>query len=238
MSASIIIYFGEFDTPLYLADASNDAHAGFSLYRKFELLFLPLLPTPPEREWYAFDAVDGQLRRQDGTQWYAENPNYDPGPPPPPKLPREVKASMIITTEPNAESNKELEPSANKARQNENRFERRRRDRNYDRNHLALSTSQQPSAGSTSGSTQQQQQPRGHGTYNHNAQPFPKNSGNTFSSQHRPTGAQGSPSTQCRVSSSNIRNERAQNDNNYPRRSHRRPRHPAPSQDTATATHS
>ena len=215
-------------------DASNDAHAGFSLYKRLELL-LPLLPTPPERGWYSFDAVNGRLCRQDGTQWYAENPNYDPGPPPPPKLPREVKASMIITTESNAENNGE-QPSATKAHKNENRFQRRRRDRNY----LApLSTSQQPPVGSASGSTQQLLQPRDHGN-EHNPQPLPKNSGNTIS-QHRPTGAQGASSTQRRVPSSNIRNEQTQTDNNgYPRRrTHRRPRHPA-SQDTtsATATHS
>jgi len=200
--------------------ASNDAHAGFSLYTQLEKL-LPLLPTLPERGWYAFDAVNGQLSQQDGTQWNAENPNYDPGPAPPPRLPREVKASMIITAESNAESNKEIEPSATKARKTENRFQRRR----WDRNHFAPSTSQQHSAGSASGSTQQL--PRGRGTYEHNPQHLPKNSGNTVVSQHRPTGAQSS-------STSNIRNERAQIDIGYPRRPHRRPRHPA-SQDTATA---
>ena len=219
----------------HFADASNDAHAGFSLYRRFKML-LPLLPTPPQRGWYSFDAINGRLCRQDGTQWYAENPNYDPGPPPPPRLPREIKASMIITTKPNADSEnngEQLEPSATKANKNENRFQRRRRDRNY----LApLSTSQQPPAGSASGSTQQLQ-PRDHGN-EHNPQPLPKNSGNTIS-QHRPTGAQGASSTQRREPSSNIRNEQAQTDNNgYPRRrTRRRPRHPA-SQDTATATRS
>lgn len=195
------------------------------------------LPTPPERVWYSFDAVNGRLCKKDGTQWYAENPNYDPGPLPPPRLPREVKASMIITTESNAESKKELEPSApNKALKNENRFQRRWRDRN----HLALSTSQQSSAGNDSGSTQQLQ-PRSRGTNENNPQPLPKNAGNTVS-QHRQTGAQGASSTQCRVPSSNIRNERAQNDNGYPRRRpRRRPRHPASqpaSQDTPTATRS
>ena len=218
--------------PLYLADASNDAHAGFSLYKKLETL-LPSLPTPPERVWYAFDAVNGRLCKKDGSQWNAENPNYDPGPPPPPRLPREIKASMIITAESNAESNKELEPSAPiaKAHRNENRFQRRRRDRN----HFVQSNSQQPSAGNASGSTQQQ--PRSRGTYENNPQPLPRNSGNTVS-QHRQTGAQGASSTQCRVPSSNIRNERAPIDNGHPRRRpHRRPRHPA-SQDTPTATHS
>lgn len=228
MSASITLWIirHDFWPPPYLADASNDAHAGFSLYRKFEIL-LSSQPTPPEREWYSFDAINGQLCRQDGTQWHGENPNYDPGPPPPPKLPREIKASMII----NPESKAEVVPSATIARKNEYKF----RSHKPERNNLALSTSQQPSAESASGSTQQLQ-PRGHGTYEHNPQLLPKNSGKPVS-QHRPTGAQGASSTQCRVSSSNIRNERGQIDNGYSRRPRRRPRHPA-SQDTATTSHS
>jgi len=186
--------------------ASNDAHAGFTLYKKLELL-LPLLPTPPERGWYSFDAINGRLCRQDNTQWHAENPNYDPGPSPPPRPPREVKASMII----NAESNGE--PSASKAR---NASNGRKRKRNY------LASTSQPSAGRASDSTQQQQ-PRGLGTYGYNPQPLPKNSGQTFS-QHRPTGAQGTSSAQRRVPSSNIGNglgqsiEQAQTDRRRPRR--------------------
>ena len=230
MSASIILLESAWIwPPPYRADASNDAHAGFSLYRKLGLL-LPLLPTPPERRWYSFDAVNGRLCQQDGTQWHAENPNYDPGPPPPPRLPKEVKASMII----NAESNAELEPSTTKEHKKENRFQRRKRARD----NLALSTSQQSSAGGVSGSTQQLQS-RDHGTNEHNPQPLPKNSGNTIVSQHRPTGAQGASSTQCRVASSNIRNEQTQINNGYPtRRPRRRPRHPASQDTTATATHS
>ena len=137
---------------------------------------------------------------------------------------------MIINTESNAES-KELEPSATKARKTENRFQRRRRDRNQ----LPLSTSQQPSVGSPSESTQQPQH-QGHCTYN--PQSLPKNSGNTVS-QHRATGAQDASSTPYRyrvASSPNIRNDQARIDNSY-RRPHRRFRQPA-SQDTATATHS
>jgi hypothetical protein len=187
-------------------------------------MLLPLLLTPPERGWYSFDAVNGRLCRQNGTQWHAENPNYDPGPPPPPRLPREVKASMITNPESNAESNG---PSATEAHKNENRFQRPKRERN-------ISTSQQPSAGNASGSTQQLQ-PRGRGTYEHNPQRLPKKYGNTVS-QHRPAGAQGASSTQYRVSSSNIRSEQAHINNGYPKR-RRRPRHSA-SQDTATATHS
>jgi hypothetical protein len=134
---------------------------------------------------------------------------------------------MIINAESNPESNAELVTSATKAHKNEYRFQRRK----PERNNLALSTSQQPSAGSASGSTQQLQ-PRDYGTYEHNPQLLPKNSGKPVS-QHRPTGAQGASSTQSRVSSSNIRNEQGQIANGYPRRPRRRPRHPA-SQDTTT----
>ena len=138
---------------------------------------------------------------------------------------------MIITADSNGE------PSVKKPRKHEDRFQRRKPERNYS----ALPTSQQSSAGRASGSTQQLQ-PRGHGTYEHNPQPLPKNSGHTLS-QHRPTGAQGASFAQCRVPSSNIRNdwsqsiEQTQTDKGYPSHTRRRPRHPA-SQDTATATHS
>lgn len=220
------IYFRhEFNHP---ADASNDAHAGFTLYRKFGTL-LPLLPTPPDREWYSFDLVDGQLYKQDGTQWQAENPNYDPGPLPPPKLPKEVKASMIITESNGDTSN------------NENRFQRRKARRNSkpDQTHLPLSTSQQSSA-VASGSTQQLR-PQGQRSYEYNPQYFPKNSGQIIS-QHRPTGAHAGSSAQCRLGiSSNIRNDRGQSteqvqntDRGYPKHPRRRPRHPA----SPTANHS
>jgi hypothetical protein len=202
--------------------ASDDAHAGFTLYRILGTL-LPLLPTPPDREWYSFDLVDGQLCKQDGTQWHPENPNYDPGPLPPPKLPREVKASMIIT----AESN--VDPSATKTHHNENRFQRRKARK-------PQPTSQQSSA-VASGSTQQLRA-QGQRTNEYNPQYFPKNSGQIIS-QHRPTGAHGGSAAQFRPSpsSSDIRNDRGQSteqvrtDKGYPKRSRR---HPV-SQNTPTA---
>ena len=195
---------------------------------------LPLLPTPANRWWYSFNAIDGQLCQQDGTQWHAENPNYDPGPPPPPRLPREVKASMVITPESNGES------SLTTARKSENRFQRRK-SRKEEQNHLAPSTTQQSSA-VTSGSTQQLRL-QGQRTYAHNPQSFSQNSGHIIS-QHRPTGgsAQRLVGTTPSSPSSNIRNGRgqstdqAQTDKGYPWH-RRRPRHPA-SQNTPTTNHS
>ncbi|KAF8807243.1 ribonuclease H-like protein [Phlegmacium glaucopus] len=200
--------------------ASNDAHAGLILYRKFETL-LPLLPTHPKRMWYSFDVVDGQLCQPDGTRWHAFNPDYDPGPPPPPRLPREVKASMIITTESNGEAS-----SATKARRNDNRSQPYR-PRWPERNpHLAPSTSQQSPAVGASGSTQQLR-PQGQRTYGNNPQSLSKNSGHILS-QHQPAGAQRGSPAQWRVASSglssNIGNdlgqpiEQAQVRKSYPKR--------------------
>jgi len=213
--------------------ASNDAHAGFSLYRKFETL-LPLLPTPPDRGWYAFDVIDGQLCQQDGTQWHAENPNYDPGPLPPPRLPREVKASMIITAESNGE------PPATKTRKD--RYQHRK-SRKPEQNYFAPSTSQQSSA-IVSGSTQQLR-PQGRRTYEHKSQSLPQNSEHIIP-QYRPTGAHDAFSAQYRVGttpsspSSNIRNDRGHTTKQaqgYPERSRRPPRYPA-SQNAPTPNHS
>ena len=161
---------------------------------------MPLLPTPPEPEWYTFNAIDGLLCKQDGTEWHPSNPNYDPGPPPPPKLPREVKVSMLITAE-----SSNGEPSATKVCENDNRFQRRK-PRRTEQNHLSPSTFQQSPA-VASGSTQQVQ-PRQQRIHE---QSFPKASGHT-ASQHRPTGAQrgspvqGGPRTAPSSLSSNIRN--------------------------------
>jgi len=69
--------------------AGNDAHAGYVIYRKLEPM-KALLQDPPESVWYSFNLISGQLMTSDGHQWHANNPNYDPGPPPPPRLPREA----------------------------------------------------------------------------------------------------------------------------------------------------
>lgn len=186
------------------------------------------------REWYSFDIVDGQPCKQDGTQWHPFNPNYDPGPPPPPRLPREVKASMIIATESNGEI------SETKLRKNDYRSQRSKFYRPERDPHPAPSSSQHSAVG-TSYSTRQR--PQGQRTYEHN--PQSKNSGHIFS-QHRPTGAQrGSPApgrvgTTPSSPSSNIRNglgqstEQAQDEKGYPKCPYRQPRRFA-SKDAPTA---
>jgi len=216
--------------------AGNDAHAGFTLYRKLETL-LPLLPTPPKSVWYSFDVVNGQLCQRDGTQWHPFNPNYDPGPPPPPRLPREVKASMIITTESNGEAS-----SATKGGRKDHRFQPNRF-RKPQQN--LLSTSQQSSAVGTSGSTQQPRSQR-QCTHQRNSQSTSKNSGHT-PSQHQQRSA---PPAQWRVGtttsslSPNFRHgwgqstEQAEGEKGYPKcpvwKTSHRSRQPA-SQDVPTA---
>ncbi|KAH9487102.1 Werner syndrome ATP-dependent helicase [Psilocybe cubensis] len=76
---------------LQIEYASNDAHAGYILYKKLEAM-IPLLADPPKSIWYTFNQVSGQLVNSDGFPWHAYNPNYDPGPPPPPRIPREPKS--------------------------------------------------------------------------------------------------------------------------------------------------
>ncbi len=69
-------------------DASNDAHAGYTLYKRLETM-ITLMQTPPEATWYSFSNIAGFLCNDDGLPWYPNNPNYDPGPLPPPKPPTE-----------------------------------------------------------------------------------------------------------------------------------------------------
>jgi len=61
--------------------AANDSHAGLTVYGILEQRALELDPAP-EREWFAFDAIKGVLRDDEGRPWFPFNPKYDPGPPP------------------------------------------------------------------------------------------------------------------------------------------------------------
>lgn len=63
------------------SDAANDSHAGLTVYGILEQRALELDPAP-EREWFAFDAIKGVLRDDEGRPWFPFNPKYDPGPPP------------------------------------------------------------------------------------------------------------------------------------------------------------
>ena len=71
-------------------DASNDAHAGYILYRKLESM-ISSLTSPPNSIWYTFSFVSGYFVDVEGFHWQANNPTYDPGPLPPPRPPRESK---------------------------------------------------------------------------------------------------------------------------------------------------
>ncbi|KAF9459441.1 ribonuclease H-like domain-containing protein, partial [Collybia nuda] len=64
--------------------AGNDAHSGYIIYEKL-IAMSNLMPIPPKPVYYTFDAVRGRLCEPSGIHWFAFNPDYDPGPPPPPK---------------------------------------------------------------------------------------------------------------------------------------------------------
>ncbi|KAF8203229.1 ribonuclease H-like domain-containing protein [Pholiota molesta] len=76
--------------PLQIEYASNDAHAGYTLYRKLDSM-KAALPSPPEHTWFSFNMISGQLLDAQGFAWHPVNPNYDPGPSPPPRPPREPR---------------------------------------------------------------------------------------------------------------------------------------------------
>jgi len=65
-------------------DAGNDAHAGYTLYKKFEAM-MPLMPSLPKAAWYSFNVHRGNLCTDDERLWVPENPAYDPGPLPEPR---------------------------------------------------------------------------------------------------------------------------------------------------------
>lgn len=54
---------------------------------------MPVLQSSPDSVWYTFNMVSGRYLTNGGHQWNAQNPNYDPGPLPPPKPPRQRKAT-------------------------------------------------------------------------------------------------------------------------------------------------
>lgn len=55
-----------------------------------------LMATSPKAVYYTFDAVRGRLCEPSGMHWSAFNPDYDPGPPPPPKIPKPPRAQDIV----------------------------------------------------------------------------------------------------------------------------------------------
>jgi len=66
--------------------ASNDAHAGFSLYSRF-IAMAEAMGKIPFVSYYSYDVVRGLLCDTSGGVWHPQNPDYDPGPPPPPRAP-------------------------------------------------------------------------------------------------------------------------------------------------------
>jgi len=64
--------------------ASNDGHAGYTLYMKLHPT-IPSMQKPPHPSCFGFDSIRGRLCEPSGLTWTPFNPDYDPGPPPPPK---------------------------------------------------------------------------------------------------------------------------------------------------------
>ncbi|KAF8213431.1 ribonuclease H-like domain-containing protein [Mycena galopus ATCC 62051] len=77
--------------------ASNDAHAGYTLYMRLHPI-ISAMEKPPHPRCYTFDAIRGRLCEPSGMTWSPFNPDYDPGPPPPPKVPRPSTETSAVST--------------------------------------------------------------------------------------------------------------------------------------------
>ncbi|KAJ7293238.1 ribonuclease H-like domain-containing protein [Mycena rebaudengoi] len=64
---------------------STTGHAGFTLYTRLSEM-LATMSKIPSITCYTFDAIRGRLCEDSGMSWSPFNPDYDPGPPPAPKL--------------------------------------------------------------------------------------------------------------------------------------------------------
>lgn len=82
------------DSYVHLADAANDAHAGLIIYERL-MAMRESMVVVPKAVYYTFDAVRGRLCEPSGAQWSAYNPNYDPGPPPPPRFPKASNVTLV-----------------------------------------------------------------------------------------------------------------------------------------------
>ncbi|KAJ7225856.1 ribonuclease H-like domain-containing protein, partial [Mycena pura] len=67
-----------------------DCYAGYDLCMRL-LPMIHTLPKIPDPLCYTFDAIRGRLCEPSGATWSPFNPEYDPGPPPPPRLPKAPK---------------------------------------------------------------------------------------------------------------------------------------------------
>jgi len=69
--------------------AANDADAGYVIYSRLYDMAQAMNPVPLPA-YYSFSVIDGSLLDHLGVSpWQAQNPFYDPGPPPPPKEPKD-----------------------------------------------------------------------------------------------------------------------------------------------------
>ncbi|KAL6299641.1 ribonuclease H-like domain-containing protein [Sparassis latifolia] len=85
--------------------AANDCHSAFVLYRKLVSMAMDMA-SPPLAVYYTFNVVQGRLCHPvTSLNWFPHNPEYDPGPPPPPKVKAEdaVLPKEKATSEPGVE---------------------------------------------------------------------------------------------------------------------------------------
>jgi hypothetical protein len=69
--------------------AASDAHAGYVIYSHLYDMAQAMNPVPLPA-YYSFSIINGSLLDNLGiSPWQAQNPFYDPGPPPPPKEPKD-----------------------------------------------------------------------------------------------------------------------------------------------------
>ena len=78
-----------------IVDAANDSHSGLTLLQHLLSMVETTVPEPLPK-YYSFDLFEGlayetSTARVPHTRWVPENPNYDPGPLPEPKPPKEKK---------------------------------------------------------------------------------------------------------------------------------------------------
>ena len=72
------------------SDAANDCQSSLLICYKLIAREIVAEP-PPEPDLYTFDVIKGVLRDAFGRPWFPLNPFYDPGPPPPRPIPKEMK---------------------------------------------------------------------------------------------------------------------------------------------------
>ncbi|KAI0047676.1 ribonuclease H-like protein [Auriscalpium vulgare] len=86
-------------TALQQEYAANDGQAGLIIYKTL-IARANAMARVPEREYYSFDIIRGDLRDPNLRPWFAFNPFYDPGPPPPPRAQETPDGPRLVKSRP------------------------------------------------------------------------------------------------------------------------------------------